>query len=96
LTVVGTCYKEFENGSGITVAVLLLESHLVIHTWPDRKNTVIGDISVCDYSEDNTQKAKKLQQILIDIFSPGKPYLPQPVIQLLRKNLNLSQIMGII
>jgi len=72
LTVVNTCFKEFENGGGVTVALLLLESHLVIHTWPDRENTVVGDISVCNYSQNNAFKAKKLQQILVDIFSPEK------------------------
>jgi spermidine synthase len=63
LTVVETCYKEFDNGGGITAAVLLLESHVVIHTWPDRKNTVIADISVCNYS---------LQEVLVKVFSPEK------------------------
>ena len=72
LTVVETCYKEFDNGGGITAAVLLLESHVVVHTWPDRKNTVIGDISVCNYSQNNTPKAKKLQEILVEVFSPEK------------------------
>ena len=72
LTVVGTCFNEFENGGGITAAVLLLESHVIVHTWPDRKNTVVVDISVCNYSQNNAHKAKELQQILVDIFSPQK------------------------
>ena len=72
LTTVGSCYKEFENGGGITAAVLLLESHVVVHTWPDRKNTVVGDISVCNYSENNKAKAKELHRIVIDMFAPEK------------------------
>jgi spermidine synthase len=75
LTVVETCYKEFEqdgNVAGITVAILLLESHLIIHSWPERENTVIADISVCNYTQDNSTKAKQLHQNLLNIFSPKK------------------------
>lgn len=75
LTVVDTCYKEFEHDgrvAGITVAILLLESHLVIHSWPERKNTVIADISVCNYTQDNSTKAKDLHHRLLDIFAPQK------------------------
>jgi len=70
LTVVETCFKEFEDGGGVTAAVLLLESHVVIHTWPDRNNTVIGDISVCNYSQNNAEKAKRLEQGLAGTFLP--------------------------
>jgi len=70
LTAVGSCYKEFEDGGGITTAVLLLESHIVLHTWPDRENTVVGDISVCNYSEDNAAKAKELKRIVVEMFAP--------------------------
>lgn len=75
LTVVETCYKEFDNNecmAGMTAAILLLESHLVIHSWPERENTVICDISVCNYFQDNAPKAKRLQELLVDIFSPKK------------------------
>lgn len=70
LTVVETCSKEFDNGGGVTAAVLLLESHVIIHTWPDRDDTVIGDISVCNYSQNNAEKAKNLQEALRKVFAP--------------------------
>jgi len=72
LTAVGSCCKEFENGGGITAVVLLLESHIVLHTWPDRENTVVGDISVCNYSENNVAKAQELNRIVVEMFAPTK------------------------
>lgn len=90
LTVIETCYKEFgddENMAGVTVAVLLLESHLVIHSWPERKNTVICDISVCNYFQDNALKAKRLQELVVDIFSPKKKLVHASFNPLLTENM---------
>jgi spermidine synthase len=89
LTVVETCYKEFNHGgsmAGITAAILLLESHLVIHSWPERENTVICDISVCNYFQDNSPKAKRLQELLEDIFSPKKKLIHTSFNPLLTEN----------
>ena len=68
LTELGHHYHTFFN-NGITCVVALSESHISIHTWPE-KNYVTIDIFVCNYSEDNTEKAKKLFSVLVNKFKP--------------------------
>jgi spermidine synthase len=55
--------------SGVTGAVLLAESHLAIHTWPER-NSVTLDVYVCNFSTDNSAKAERLMESLIIAFGP--------------------------
>jgi len=48
LTVVNTSFHHFEGGgNGITAALILAESHLIIHTYPEY-NYVALDIFLCD------------------------------------------------
>ncbi len=54
---------------GVTGAVLLAESHLALHTWPER-NGVTLDVYVCNFSTDNSPKAEKLLADLIAAFAP--------------------------
>ena len=70
LTQVGKLFYQFP-GSGVTGVVLLAESHIAIHTWPEKAYLTL-DIYVCNVSQDNTEKAKKLAQSFIDLFQPGK------------------------
>lgn len=58
LTVVGTTSHHFEP-HGLTFVLLLAESHLSIHTWPEEK-TVAFDIYTCNYFHDNTEKTKQV------------------------------------
>jgi spermidine synthase len=44
---------------GVTGTVLLAESHLAIHTWPETGNVTI-DVYVCNFSADNSGKAQAL------------------------------------
>ena len=48
---------------GISAVLLLEESHVAIHFWPD-KGKVTVDIHVCDYQQDNKPKAEKLAYLL--------------------------------
>lgn len=57
-----------ESG-GVTGAVLLAESHLAIHTWPEL-SAVTLDVYVCNYSMDNSHKAYRLIEGMIDLFKP--------------------------
>jgi spermidine synthase len=41
---------------GVTGTVLLAESHLAIHTWPETGSVTI-DVYVCNFSADNSGKA---------------------------------------
>lgn len=56
---------------GVTGVICLAESHISIHTWPE-KNYVTLDVFVCNYHFDNSRKAKNLLEELIVYFRPGK------------------------
>ncbi len=53
----------------MTGVVLLSESHLAIHTWPEL-GAVTLDVYVCNVDHDNSDKARALLQTLIDAFAP--------------------------
>ena len=74
LTAVSEVFFEFPSVSGndtggVTGTVLLAESHLAIHTWPEL-SAVTLDVYVCNYSMDNSHKARKLIETMIDLFKP--------------------------
>ena len=75
LTVLGEHFYQFDgvNGTqdgGATGAVVLAESHLAIHTWPERDGATL-DVYVCNYTADNTQKAEEVYEALIKALKPG-------------------------
>ena len=55
--------------SGVTGVVLLAESHLAIHTWPELGGVTL-DVYVCNYGADNSGKAEALMAALITAFAP--------------------------
>jgi S-adenosylmethionine decarboxylase proenzyme len=55
--------------SGITGVVLLSESHVAIHTWPELGGVTL-DVYVCNYGADNSAKAEQLMAHLIGAFAP--------------------------
>jgi len=70
LTVVGERFYQFEP-QGVTGTVLLAESHLAIHTWPEH-GFVTVDVYVCNYLTDNTAKAEKLFRALERALKPER------------------------
>jgi S-adenosylmethionine decarboxylase proenzyme len=75
LTVLGEHFYQFDGADGTqdggaTGAVVLAESHLAIHTWPERNGATL-DVYVCNYTADNTQKAESVYQALIKALKPG-------------------------
>jgi spermidine synthase len=54
---------------GVTGAVLLAESHLAIHTWPETGNVTI-DVYVCNFSDDNSGKAQTLMDGVSAAYAP--------------------------
>jgi S-adenosylmethionine decarboxylase len=60
-----------EGASGVTATVLLAESHLCVHTWPE-KSAVTLDVYVCNFGGDHSAKARALMASLMQLFSPGK------------------------
>jgi S-adenosylmethionine decarboxylase proenzyme len=70
LTVVGDRFFQFEP-QGVTGTVLLAESHLAIHTWPEA-GFVTLDVYVCNYTTDNTGKAKRVFEALEAALKPRR------------------------
>lgn len=56
---------------GVTGCVLLAESHLAIHTWPENRGVTL-DIYVCNFTEDNSTKAEILFDGLVRELDPSK------------------------
>ncbi len=54
---------------GVTGAILLAESHVAVHTWPERAGVTL-DVYVCNFSTDNSSKAEQLLDDLIVAFAP--------------------------
>jgi S-adenosylmethionine decarboxylase len=57
--------------AGITGVVLLAESHLAVHTWPEQ-GAVTLDVYVCNLGQDNSAKASALLQQLRNAFAPAR------------------------
>jgi spermidine synthase len=55
---------------GITGALLLAESHLAVHTWPERGGVTL-DVYVCNFTGDNCAKAQRLFDTLMVAFRPA-------------------------
>ena len=70
LSTVGRYFHQFEGG-GVTGMVVLAESHMSIHTWPEKKYVTV-DVYVCSYSQDNRPRARQLYQSLLDTFKPER------------------------
>lgn len=69
LTQLWNYYHTFSKNNEITCVVALAESHISIHTWPEKKYISL-DIFVCNLWEDNSIKAKNVYKELIDFFNP--------------------------
>ncbi|HSF49041.1 MAG TPA: adenosylmethionine decarboxylase [Burkholderiales bacterium] len=69
LTAIGDCFHQFGEEGGVTGVVVLAESHLSIHTWPERLYVTI-DVYVCNYTSDNKAKAQALFDRLVKAYEP--------------------------
>ncbi|MEP7083125.1 MAG: adenosylmethionine decarboxylase [Betaproteobacteria bacterium] len=70
LTSVGDNFHQFVP-QGVTGTVLLAESHLAIHTWPE-SGFVSIDVYVCNFSADNSAKAQQLFDALRQALRPQR------------------------
>ena len=52
---------------GHTGVLLLAESHLAVHTWPELRAVTL-DVFVCNVSSDNSTKAERLLDALVVRF----------------------------
>lgn len=71
LTPVGELFHRFPAPGGVTGVVLLVESHLAVHTWPERCAVTL-DAYVCNVSADNSAAAQQLIERLIAAFGPQR------------------------
>ena len=70
LTEVGKAFVQFPQ-AGVTGTVLLAESHVAIHTWPE-KDYLTLDVFVCNVTQDNTDRARALFESFVNLFQPEK------------------------
>lgn len=74
LTVVGRLFHQFRDGrgepAGVTGTVVLAESHLAVHTWPEIGGVTL-DVYVCNFSADNSVRAHALFAEAVAAFAPG-------------------------
>ena len=56
---------------GVTATVLLAESHLCVHTWPEQRGATL-DVYVCNFGADHSAKARALVAGLEALFAPGR------------------------
>jgi S-adenosylmethionine decarboxylase len=56
---------------GATGALVLAESHLAIHTWPEM-DAVTLDLYVCNYSQDNRAAAEAAFEALRKDLQPAR------------------------
>ncbi|WP_434514544.1 adenosylmethionine decarboxylase [Dechloromonas sp. ARDL1] len=75
LTVVGKQFHAFRDeagqAAGVTGTVILAESHLAIHTWPEI-GAVTLDVYVCNFSGDNSARAQALFAEVLARFEPAR------------------------
>ncbi len=55
---------------GVTATVLLAESHLCVHTWPEMAAVTV-DVYVCNFGADHSAKATTLMDLLVTHFAPS-------------------------
>ena len=68
-TLVGITGRDVSTPVGITGVVLLAESHLAVHTWPEMASVTL-DVYVCNLGTDNTARAHALMAALVAAFEP--------------------------
>jgi S-adenosylmethionine decarboxylase len=56
---------------GVTATVLLAESHLCVHTWPEQAGVTV-DVYVCNFGADHSAKAHALMDALLALFKPAQ------------------------
>jgi len=75
LTVLGDLFHQFPDaaghasGGGVTGCVVLAESHLAIHTWPELGSVTV-DVYVCNYTQRNDDKAREVIDAVLALFQP--------------------------
>ena len=59
-----------QGPGGVTATILLAESHLCVHTWPEQRAVTL-DVYVCNFGADHSGKARALMDMLLALFDPA-------------------------
>ena len=70
LQAVGELFHRFPAPGGVTGVVLLAESHLAVHTWPELGGVTL-DVYVCNLHGDNSARAEALLASLEAALAPA-------------------------
>ena len=60
-----------DGPGGVTATVLLAESHLCVHTWPERRGATL-DVYVCNVGGDHSAAARHLLDALLALLAPAR------------------------
>ena len=71
LHAVGEIFHRFAAPGGVTGVVLLAESHVAVHTWPELAAVTL-DVYVCNQHADNCARAETLMAALEAAFEPQR------------------------
>ena len=74
LSAVAEIFHRFPAPGGVTGVVLLAESHLALHTWPEHEAVTL-DVYVCNVGADNSARAEHLMQLLRQSFAAQSVHL---------------------
>ena len=73
--IVASRFHKFSETSagegGITGVIIVSESHVSLHTWPER-NFLNLDVFFCNYSRNNTKKARAVFAEFKKIYHPRR------------------------
>jgi S-adenosylmethionine decarboxylase len=79
MEVVGQVFHQFQaprpqpgeptQPAGVTGVLLLAQSHLSVHTWPESRFVAL-DVYVCDHHQDNRARGQQLADAMIALFDP--------------------------
>lgn len=67
----GAPAQDKDPEQGFTGMLLLAESHVALHTWPELGGVTL-DVYVCNYGGDNSAKARALMDALVALFQPAR------------------------
>lgn len=69
--IVASRFHKFGDNAGITGVIIVSESHLTLHTWPE-KRFVNLDVFFCNYTQDNSRKVRNIIQECRELYNPEK------------------------
>jgi S-adenosylmethionine/arginine decarboxylase-like enzyme len=76
MTPLATAGHDFPD-AGHSLCLILAESHLALHTYPEHSRSVIVELSVCDHQRSNRDRALRLAHLLVELFRPDRSALEE-------------------